>query len=247
MRTPDITLKAGDRLPVISRTIKVDGTAVDLTGYTVAFRVQALTGGSLLVDQTATIDADPTTGVVTYALTAADAVALGTAGTYAAWFEATISSTTLTAPNDGFLVLEVLDSGADAGWSYTGDPANRTIDEVRFLINDTNPDDPKIRDAEIEYLLSARGSNTLYAAADAADQLSAQYAATAGLTKKVGDLELSRQAGAQSTEYAKLAMRLRNRAAVLSGGVLSAGGSSGTDPIFSVGMMDSDPAGSASS
>lgn len=237
MRTPDITYKLGDRLPVLTRTFSVDGTVVDLTGFTVKFKVRTLTGTTDLVDGSCTIDPDPTTGRVTYALTALDVAALP-AGTYAARFVATsATSLALTIPNDGFLVFSVV-ATTSAVWSYTGNPAGRSLDAVRLLINDTNPSSPKINDAELLWFLSNRADNVWWAAADAAEQLAGQYAALAGVKKQVGDLTLDRQINGAATEYRKMATALRAKAVIMNGFTLEAGGSTTVDKIFSVGMFD---------
>ncbi len=43
-------------------------------------------------------------------------------------------------------------------WSYTGDFSN-PLDEMRFLIGDTNQDEPILQDEEIQYLMGKYGSN----------------------------------------------------------------------------------------
>lgn len=241
MRTPDITYTVGDRLPVLTRTMNVDSTPVDLTGYTVLLKVRAVDGSVDLVSGTCIPDPDQVTytGRVTYAFTAGDMTALP-AGTYVAWFTMTTAGLVLTVPNDGFLTLEVL-APQSAVWSYTGNPASRIVDAVRFLIDDTDSSSPKINDNEIEFLLAARGSNTYYAAADAAEFLAAKYSAKAGVSKTVGDLTLAHSIGGQATEYRNLARTLRARGAVLTAGVPIAGGAADRDPIFSIGMTDVNP------
>lgn len=49
-------------------------------------------------------------------------------------------------------------------WSYSGDPQNSPLDQVRFLIGDTNSSVPLLSDEEILYLLN-RENNNIYAAA----------------------------------------------------------------------------------
>jgi hypothetical protein len=74
------------------------------------------------------------------------------------------------------------------GWTYSGDPSESTLDEVRFLIQDTDPDDKQISDEEIEYLIAENGG-ALQAAIAAAIVISAQYARA--IDKAVGDLRIS--------------------------------------------------------
>lgn len=39
-------------------------------------------------------------------------------------------------------------------WTYSGDPADGGLDEVRFLVQDTDPADQLVTDEEIEYLIA---------------------------------------------------------------------------------------------
>lgn len=41
-------------------------------------------------------------------------------------------------------------------WTYSGNPATSRRDEVRFLIGDTDPQDPLLQDEEIDYLLAQK-------------------------------------------------------------------------------------------
>lgn len=237
MRSPDVTLRSGDRLPVVRRTVTVDGSALDLSGYSATFTVAPLGGGTALIDAAAaTIDPDQVAnkGAISYSFTANDASI--PAGVYAGWFEVTTSSKTLTIPNDGFLVVQVF-AEQGAVWSYTGNPTLRPLDQVRFLINDTDPDSPKMNDAEIEWLLAQNGS-AYYAGAAAAERLGASFTAQALTMKKVGDLSLSYDYASQAKAYGALAASLRSQAAVLSGGAPRAGGGTDRDPIFEVGAFD---------
>lgn len=43
-------------------------------------------------------------------------------------------------------------------WNYSGDPSDSQLDEVRFLIGDTDTTDQLLQDAEINYLLTTEGS-----------------------------------------------------------------------------------------
>lgn len=73
-------------------------------------------------------------------------------------------------------------------WSYTNNPSTRTIDEVRFLLGDTDADDPQLQDEEITYLLTTYSTARL-AALNGARALLAKYARL--VDKAVGDLRLS--------------------------------------------------------
>ena len=74
-------------------------------------------------------------------------------------------------------------------WTYAGDPAASDKDAVRYLLGDTDEDDQKLSDEEIEYEL-AQGGSVRATAARAARALAASYALQPA-TKKVGDLEIT--------------------------------------------------------
>ena len=44
-------------------------------------------------------------------------------------------------------------------WTYSGNPADSPIDECRFLIGDTNEDEPIMQDEEIQYIIDTYGPN----------------------------------------------------------------------------------------
>ena len=44
-------------------------------------------------------------------------------------------------------------------WSYSGNPASSELDELRFIIGDTNMSEPIMQDEELEYLITKYGSN----------------------------------------------------------------------------------------
>lgn len=76
-------------------------------------------------------------------------------------------------------------------WSYSGDPSTSTKDAVRFLIGDTDPDDPLLSDEEMQYVIQSAGSTSVYQAAhDACYHVAAMYARMA-TSKSVGDMSLS--------------------------------------------------------
>ena len=109
---PDATLKTGDTRPPLEATLTVDGTAVDLTGATVRFRMRNRATDSLAIDASATV-VDAAGGVVVYEWAAGD---LNSAGGYAAEFAVDFSGATgaafdgdQTFPNDRSLSIRVLD------------------------------------------------------------------------------------------------------------------------------------------
>lgn len=44
-------------------------------------------------------------------------------------------------------------------WTYSGNPDDSPLDRVRFLIGDTEPNDPLLSDEEISFLVSLKGSS----------------------------------------------------------------------------------------
>lgn len=98
-------------------------------------------------------------------------------------------------------------------WSYSGNPASSTRDEVRFLIGDTDSTDQQMTDEEIDYLrtvhadLGAGVSNYL-AAASAALALASKYAKMSD--KTVGSLSISYSQ--KHSQFLSLAKSLENKA-----------------------------------
>lgn len=171
--TPDVLLRAGNRLPVLRRTLEIDGEPVNLSSATgVVFKAQGATG--VVISGACTV-VDATGGVVDYAWTAPDS-AVAT-GFYAAWYEVTYSGGVLTVPNSGYLVLQI-SSVAQGTWTYSGDPSSSPRDTVRYYLQDTDPDDPQMSDAELDFLIDDWYSVTasyILVAATAAEILSVRY------------------------------------------------------------------------
>lgn len=64
-------------------------------------------------------------------------------------------------------------------WSYSGDPSDGGVDEVRFLVQDTDRDDQLISDEEIEYLIARWTpvyNSPLMTASMVAEVISAKFA-----------------------------------------------------------------------
>lgn len=92
-------------------------------------------------------------------------------------------------------------------WTYSGDPGSSTRDEVRFLIQDTDTTDRLLSNEEINYLITAYGDP--YSAAIAAVvSLIASAARSEEESKSVGDLSLSRKAGARLQQWEALKRHL---------------------------------------
>lgn len=100
----DFTIKRNDTEPVLERTLKRDGSAVDLTNASVQFHMRARGSDSTTVDASASIT-DAPNGVVEYEWQAGDT---DTAGFYEAEFEVTYADADVeTFPNSGHLVVAI--------------------------------------------------------------------------------------------------------------------------------------------
>lgn len=92
-------------------------------------------------------------------------------------------------------------SGLD--WTYTADPSNVPLDRIRFLIGDTDPNDPILYDGEIESIIAEDGYG-YEAASKAALAIAAKFARK--MTKSTGSL--MRAWEQQYEHYMELADRL---------------------------------------
>lgn len=127
-------------------------------------------------------------------------------------------------------------------WTYSGDPTTSPMDEVRFLIGDTNVSLQELQDEEINYTITnvsgastsppAPATGNYLAAAYCADALMAKYATL--VDKSVGDLRLSYNQ--RYRNFQALAAKLRMRANLLNVKVY-AGGQSVSEKIG----IDNDP------
>ncbi len=95
---------------------------------------------------------------------------------------------------------------ADKTYTYTNAPTATNRDGVRFLVGDTDLDDPFLTDGEIDFLLTQYPSATL-AASYAAESIAAILIRDSGTRFK--DIELGRNADS----YIALATTLRSRSA----------------------------------
>lgn len=206
----DVTLKKGNRLPVLSRQFLLDGAALDLTGATVVFNMyEASTGTQVITNGVCTV-VDATDGQVEYPWTANDA--LLTESQYLGSFTATFSgSRKVTAPNNGMIVVEILDT-TSATWSYTGNPTNSLRDACRFVIGDTDANNQLLTDQEVDWLLVQWENNIYTAGAEACVAISGKFTAKADYSRSVGDMSISTQYQAQANNYLTRADHLREQA-----------------------------------
>ena len=206
----DVTIKAGNRLPVIARQFLLDDVAVNLTGATVTFNMwRASTGVQVITNGSCTV-VTAATGSVEYPWTATDATLA--AGEYLASFSASFAGPRLlTAPNNGMIVVEIL-GDTEASWSYSGNPANRLLDSCRFVIGDTDSSNQLLMDQEILWLLSQWEDNIYSAGAEGCVAISGKFTRLADSSRSVGDLSISTQYQAQATAYLTRADHLREQA-----------------------------------
>jgi hypothetical protein len=121
-------------------------------------------------------------------------------------------------------------------WSYSGNPADSTLDEVRFLLGDTVETAQSLTDEEIGYLTALNQDDAYRSAAEAADRMAVRFAGMSATTKRVGDLSLSTEYAQTAEHYYRLSEKLmRGRTAFAVGGPFMADDSPG---IFSIGMHD---------
>lgn len=226
----DIVVRKGDTLPVIGRTIVMNGAPVDLTGYTMQFVVMD-TDGVEIFRHSASVVSPGTAGKVTYQWTTADSDALNTPGVRFAYFQGTQGSDTITFPNNSVLSL-LFTTTSSHEYSYSGDPSKRPIDRVRFLIQDTDMSKATFTDSELNFMLAEEG-NAYAAAAMAAETQAGSFASLSD--KTVGPLSI--RYGDQANRWSKLASSLRARGG-RSSGAKAINGNVVRDPLFSIGMHD---------
>lgn len=133
-------------------------------------------------------------------------------------------------------------------WTYSGNPADSSLDAVRFLIGDTDSEEELIQDEEINYLLEEEAGDVIEAAVRACNTIAARFSRLADQT--IGDYSAKYSQKAQN--YRELALRIREedtKSSVMKA-VPFAGGISVSDkettkedsdrvkPAFEKGMMD---------
>lgn len=99
---------------------------------------------------------------------------------------------------------------ADA-FSYSGNPADSEKDQVRFLIGDTDPRDPQLLDAEIQWLIDTEGG-PLDAAIAAAVGVAAKLSREVDATDETSEgQKTGRKREVLAKHYRDLADDLRRR------------------------------------
>jgi hypothetical protein len=92
-------------------------------------------------------------------------------------------------------------------WTYSGNPGASSLDEVRFLIQDTDTDDQLLSNEELNYLLASY-EDPYSAAVAAVVSLIGKASRSEEESKKVGDLSLTRKAGARLAQWEALKRHL---------------------------------------
>jgi len=96
-------------------------------------------------------------------------------------------------------------------WTYSGNPSASTLDQVRYLCQDTDSTEQLLQDAEVTFEI-AQNPNPYLAAAACAERLSLKFGRD--VTFRVGDTQVNY--GERAREYRLLATQLRQRYALRS-------------------------------
>ncbi|MGH9202204.1 MAG: hypothetical protein ACRD2A_13325 [Vicinamibacterales bacterium] len=97
-------------------------------------------------------------------------------------------------------------------WSYSQDPTQSTRDAVRFLVGDTDENDPQLQNEEIDYLITKYVVAEL-AATQAARTLAARYSRYAD--RVIGELRISYSQ--RAANYRELVITLTELASTAGG------------------------------
>lgn len=144
-------------------------------------------------------------------------------------------------------VTGTLRVGRLPSWTYSGDPRTSLKDQTRFLLGDTEAEEPELMDEEILYALSISGT-AVGAAAICARALAAKYAR---LTSVSAD-GVSQALNQKTQQFRQLAQDLDRKAAIYTAkpflyGVsktdidITASNPDRVPDIFRIGIMDNPP------
>lgn len=93
-------------------------------------------------------------------------------------------------------------------WSYSGNPGSSTLDEVRFLIGDTDTTDQLLSNEELNWIIGSQ-PDTYSAAISAVMRLISQASRESQISKRVGDLSISRNNGQKVAQWQTLITELK--------------------------------------
>ena len=97
-------------------------------------------------------------------------------------------------------------------WSYSGDPSSSNLDQVRFLIGDTDTTNQQLSNEEINFLLTAWNNVTYLAAAEGCMAIAGKYQNKADFSRTVGDLSITTMYQKSADGMHIRAEHLRNQA-----------------------------------
>jgi len=127
-------------------------------------------------------------------------------------------------------------------WSYGGNPVPGSLDEIRFLIGDTDSTNQLIQDGEVKYVM-AQTSSSQECAAQCCEAVAAKLTGKADMS--IGNVRVSFSQQAKS--YMTLAVQLRAKVSLMimpyAGGMsqgekdAAASNTDAVKSIFSRGMM----------
>lgn len=156
-------IKAGNTSPAIEYALTP--TTVNLTGASVVFRMRPIGTTTWSLSAAATVVTATGTPTVRYAWAAGNTA---TPGFYEAEFVVTYTDTTVeTFPNSEFITINI--AGDETGTSAD-------INNVRFLIGDTDSTDYAITNDNIAFALSQASDDLYLAASICCRALAAKYA-----------------------------------------------------------------------
>lgn len=131
-------------------------------------------------------------------------------------------------------------------FSYSGNPKDSKLMEVRFILGDTNEDEFFLTDEEILFLLDEANENVMKASAKGAKSIYSTFAK--GVDYRLGDFSenLSQRAGAYKELYKELEWKANMFVAPFAGGISKAQkkvqekDSDRVEPSFKKGLFDYD-------
>ena len=186
-------IKQNDTQPAFQATLKDGaGDPINLTNATVRFQMRESGADVLKIDAAASV-ISALSGIVRYTWGAADT---NTAGFFDAEFVVTYSDNTVeTFPNNEYITIRI-----------EGDETGRAerINNVRFLVGDTDATDYAITNDNVSFALTQAGDDVYLAAAICARALAGKYATY--VDTKFEDV--SSDYSQMSENYYKLATRL---------------------------------------
>lgn len=94
-------------------------------------------------------------------------------------------------------------------WSYSGDPGASSLDEIRFLIGDTDSTDQLLSNEEINYLFTEYG-DAYSAAVACVVALIGKFSRDVEESKRVGDLSLTIKSGSKVDQFLLLKRTLES-------------------------------------